>query len=75
MPQVPAAAPQAGDTASFWAPPYDGSPLLRTTPALESAATSTGDGGGYLAVGAAALLAAATLLLVQRLRRRAVRTC
>jgi hypothetical protein len=63
-----AAAPAAGDTAGFWALPYDGRQALRATPTLESAADST-TGGGFLVPLAGAALAATSLFVVRTMRR------
>jgi hypothetical protein len=62
------AAPPVGDTAGFWAPPYDGAPSLRANLALESAADSS-TGGGFLVPLAGAVLAAAALFVVRTCRR------
>jgi hypothetical protein len=62
------AAPPVGDPAGFWAPQYDGGQALRATPALASAADSTG-GIGFLVPVVAAALAATALLVVHRMRR------
>jgi hypothetical protein len=70
-----AAAPAAGEIATFRAGGIEvPRPMRAATPQLESAAdTTTGGGSGFLVAAAGAVLAATMLLLVQRLRGRALR--
>jgi hypothetical protein len=63
-----AAAPPVGDTAGFSLPAHAGAHAVRATPALESAADSTG-GGGFLVPLAGAALAASALLVARAARR------
>jgi hypothetical protein len=63
-----AAAPPVGDTAGFPLPAHAGAHAVRATPALESAADSTG-GGGFLVPLAGAALAASALLVARSARR------
>jgi hypothetical protein len=62
------AAPPAGDAARFWAPGYADGSLLRTSPALASAADSSN--GTWLLVPLAGTVLAASVLLVVRSGRR-----
>jgi hypothetical protein len=62
------AAPPAGDAARFWAPDYADGSLLRTSPALASAADSSN--GTWLLVPLAGTVLAASVLLVVRSGRR-----
>jgi hypothetical protein len=61
--------PATGDTAGFWAAPYEGVRAPRPAPALASASDST-DRGGPLMPLAGAVLAASVLLVVHTMRKR-----
>lgn len=65
-------APQTGNAAGFWAPPYAGLHAMRSSPALESAADSTG-GAGLLAGLGGVALAGGALMVVRGMRRSRVR--
>jgi hypothetical protein len=67
--EVPSPSPDGAAAPGFWAPEYAGL-AHRDTPALQSAARSTTQGGVLVAAAAGALLVGATLMFVRQVRRR-----